>query len=208
MTLSQSCPDRLSIGRKSMTNLDCIFKSRDKFTNKGQSYGFSSSHVWMWELDHSESWAPKNWCCWTAVLEKNGHSLGLQGDPTIPTSKRSVLGVHWKDWCWSRNSNTLTTWCEKLSHSKRPWCWERLRAGGDGNDRRWNGWIASLTQWIWVWVDSGIWWWTGRPGVLRLMGSQRVGRDWTTELNWWNFLILKNYEKNKYNLFFITMLSP
>ena len=60
----------LLLGRKAMTNLDCIFKSRDKFTNKGQSYGFSSSHVWMWELDHSESWAPKNWCCWTVVLEK------------------------------------------------------------------------------------------------------------------------------------------
>ena len=98
--------------------------------------------------------------------------------------KRSVLGVHWKDWCWSWNSNTLATWCEELTHWERPWCWERLRAGGEGDDRGWDGWMASPTQWTWVWVDSGSWWWTGRPGVLQLMGSQRVGHDWGTELNW------------------------
>ena len=91
---------------------------------------------------------------------------------------------HWKDWCWSWNSNTLATWCEELTHLKRPWCWERLRAGGEGDDRGWDGWMASLTQWTWVWVDSGSWWWTGRPGVLWFMGSQRVGHDWATELNW------------------------
>ena len=95
-----------------------------------------------------------------------------------------VLGVNWKDWCWSWNSNTWATWCEELTHLKRPWCWERLRAGGEGDDRGWNGWMASLTQWTWVWVDSESWWWTGRPGVLRFMGSQRVGHDWATELNW------------------------
>ena len=63
-------------------------------------------------------------------------------------------------------------------------CWERLRAGGEGDDRGWDGWMASPTQWTWVWVDSGNWWWTGRPGVLRFMGLQRVGHDWVTELNW------------------------
>ena len=76
------------------------------------------------------------------------------------------------------------TWCEELTHLKRPWCWERSRAGGEGDDRRWDGWMTSLTQWTWVWVDSGSWWWTGRPGVLRSMGSQRVGHDWATEPNW------------------------
>ena len=101
----------------------------------------------------------------------------------------SVLGVHWKDWCWSWNSNTLATWCKKLTHWKRPWCWERLRAEGEGDDRGWDGWMASGTQWTWVWVDSGSWWWTGRPGVLRFMGSQRVGHDWETELNWIVFLL-------------------
>ena len=98
--------------------------------------------------------------------------------------KRSVLGVHWKDWCCSWNSNTLATWCEELTHLKRPWCWERLRGGGEGDNRGWDGWMASPTRWTWVWVDSGSWWWTGRPGVLQFMGSQRVGHDWATELNW------------------------
>ena len=85
------------------------------------------------------------------------------------------------NWCWSWNSNTLTTWC---GHLKRSQCWERLKAGGEGNDRGWDGWMASPTQWTWVWVNSRSWWWTGRPGVLRFMGLQRVGHDWVTELNW------------------------
>ena len=67
---------------------------------------------------------------------------------------------------------------------KRPWSWERLRAGGEGDDRRWDGWMASPTQWTWVWVDSGSWWWTGRPGELQFMGSQRVRHNWATELSW------------------------
>ena len=78
----------------------------------------------------------------------------------------------------------LATWCEELTHWKRPWCWERLSAGGEGDHRGWDGWMASPTQWAWVWVDSGSWWWTGRPGVLRFMELQRVGHDWPTELNW------------------------
>ena len=67
---------------------------------------------------------------------------------------------------------------------ERPWCWETLKAGGEGDDRGWDGWMASPAQWTWVWVDSGSWWWTGRPGVLRFMGLQRVRHDWVTELNW------------------------
>ena len=114
--------------------------------------------------------------------EDSWESLGLQGDPTSP-SWRSDLGVHRKDWCWSWNSNTLATWCKKLTHWKRPWCWERLRAGGEEDDRGWDGWMASLTQWTWVWVDSTSGWWTGRPGVLLFMGSQRVRHDWATELS-------------------------
>ena len=69
------------------------------------------------------------------------------------------------------------------THWKRLWCWEGLGAGGEGDDRGWDGWMASLTRWTWVWVSSGSWWWTGRPGVLRFMGLQRVGHDWATELN-------------------------
>ena len=73
---------------------------------------------------------------------------------------------------------------KEVTHLKRPWCWERLKAGGEGDDRGWDGWMASLTQWSWVWVNSRSWWWTARPGVLQSMGSQRVGHDWATELNW------------------------
>ena len=97
---------------------------------------------------------------------------------------KSVLNIHWKDWCWSWNSNTLVTWREELTHWKRSWCWERLKAGGEGDDRGWDGYMASPTQWAWVWVNSGNWWWTGRSGMLRFMGSQTVGYDWATELNW------------------------
>ena len=81
------------------------------------------------------------------------------------------------------------TWCEELSHLKRPWCWERLLAGGEGNNRWWDGCMASLTPWTWVYVTSGSWWWTGRPGVLQSMGLQRVRHDWGTELNWWFFCL-------------------
>ena len=99
------------------------------------------------------------------------------------SKRRSVLGAHWKDWCWSWNSNTLATWCKELTHWKRPWCWERLGAGGKGDDRGWDGWMASPTRWTWVWVNSGSWWWTGRPGVLWFIGLQRLGHDWAAELN-------------------------
>ena len=85
-----------------------------------------------------------------------------------------------RDWCWSWNSNTLAAWCEEMTHWKRPWS----KAGGEGGDRGWDGWMASLTRWTWVWVNSGSWWWTGRPGMRQSTGSQRVGHDWVTELNW------------------------
>ena len=97
---------------------------------------------------------------------------------------------NWKDWCWSWNSNTLATWCKELTHWKRPWCWERLRAGGEGDDRVWDGWMASPTQWTWVWVNSGSWSCTRRPDVLQSMGSQRIRRDWAAELNWKLFFVI------------------
>ena len=118
----------------------------------------------MWELDYKESWMPKNWCFWTVVLEKTlGESLGLQGDPTSQSKRKPVLNIHWKDWCWSWCFNSLATWCEELTYWKRPWCWERLKIGREGDDRGWDGWMASLTWWTWVWVGSGTWWWTGGP---------------------------------------------
>ena len=82
------------------------------------------------------------------------------------------------------NSNTLATWCEELTHWQRSWSWEILMAGGEVDDRGWDGWMASPSRWTWVWVGSGSWWWTGKPGVLHSMGLQRVGHDWATELDW------------------------
>ena len=120
------------------------------------------------------------------VGEDSWESLGLQGDPTSPFWRRSVLGVLWKEWCWSWNSNTFTTSWEELTY------WKILMlggigAGGEGDDRGWDGWMTSPTRWTWVWVNSGRWWWTGRPGVLQFMGLQRVGHDRATELNWFHF---------------------
>ena len=143
-----------------------------------QQIGFLREHrefmFLHWRIDAFELW-----CCrrllrvpWTA--RRSNQSILKEISP----------GCSLKDWCWSWNSGTLATWCEKLTQLKRPWCWERLGAGGEGDDRGWDGWTASLTQWTWVWVNSGSWWWTGRPGVLWFTGSQGVGDDWVTELNW------------------------
>ena len=99
-----------------------------------------------------------------------------------PVHPKGVLGVHWKDWHCSWNSNTLATWCEELTHWKSPWCWEGLGAGGEEDDRGLDGWVASLTRWTRVWVNSRSRWWTGSPGVLRFMG--RKESDMTEQLNW------------------------
>ena len=124
--------------------------------------------------------------------EDSWESLGLQGDPTNPSKRKSVLNIHWKDWCWSWNTNISAIWCKELTHWKRSWCWERMKAGGEVDDRGCNGWKASLTQWTWVWESSGSWWWTGKPGVLQSMGLQRVGHNWETELNWY-IILLSNH---------------
>ena len=100
-----------------------------------------------------------------------------------------MLNIHWKDWCWGWNSNSLATWYEELTDLKRPWCWERLKKGGKGDDRGWDGWMASPTQWTWVSVNSRSWWWTGRPGVLQSVGSKTVRLNWVTELNWCTILL-------------------
>ena len=109
------------------------------------------------------------------VGEDSWESLGLQGDPTSPGC--SLEGLMLK-----LNSNTLATWCKEMTHLKRPWCWERLNAGGEGYDKGWDGWMASPTPWTWVLASSGSWWWTGKLGVLQSMGSQRG--DMAERLNW------------------------
>ena len=160
-----------------------IKMQRIYLANKGpssQGYGFSSSHVWMWELGYKESWV-QNWCFWTVVLKKTLESPldCKEVQPVHPKGNQSW--GHWKDWCWSWNSNTWATWCEELTHLKRPWCWERLRAGGEGDDRGWDGWMASPTRWIWVWVNSGLVmdreiWHAAVHGVTK---SQKLLSDWT-----------------------------
>ena len=95
--------------------------------------------VGLWRKLSAEEWMLLN----CGVGEDSWESLGPHGDPTSPFWRRSALGFLWKDWCWSWNSHTLATWCEELTHLKRPWCWERLRAGGEGEDRRWDSWMAS-----------------------------------------------------------------
>ena len=176
------------IERKVMTNLDSILKSRDitlstKFhLVKAMVFPVVMYGCESWIIKKAERWridAFELWC-WRRLLSV----LWTARRSSQSILRRAVLGVHWKDWCWSWNSNTLATWCKELTHWKRPWCWERLRAGGEGDNRRWDGYMVSLTQWTWVWVNSGSWWWTGRPGVLWFMGLQRVRHDWATELNW------------------------
>ena len=151
-----------------------------------QSYGFSSSHVWMWELDYKETWAPRIWCFWTTVLEKILESPFdcKEIQPVNPKVNQSWIFTGSTYWSW--NCNTLATWCEELTHWKRPCCWEGLQVG-EGDNREWDGWMASLTQWTWVWESSRSCWWTGKPGMLQYMGSQRVRHDWATELNWTEF---------------------
>ena len=146
-----------------------------------QGYGFSCGHWWIWELDCEEGWAPKNWCFWTAVSEKTLES---------PLDCKEIQPIHSEgdqpgDF-FGRNdakasSSTLVTSREEVTHWKRLWFWEGLGAGGEGDDRGWDGWMASLTWWTWVWVNSGSWWWTGRPGVLWFMG--RKESDTTEQLN-------------------------
>ena len=172
-----------------------IKKQRHHFVNKSpysQSYDFSSSRVWMWELAYRESWAPKIWCFWTVVLEKTLESPldSTEIKPVYPEGNLSW--IFRKDWCWS--SNTLATWWEELTHLKRPWCWERLKIRREG-DGRWDGWMASLTQWTWVWANSQILWRTGKPGMLQSMGSQRVRCNLATE-QWTTMLIRKYLELN------------
>ena len=124
---------------------------------------------------------PWYWCFRTVVLEK------ILESPLDSTrrSNQSILKEnnpeYSLEWCWSWRCNILATWCKELTLWKRPWCWERLKAGGEGDDRGWDGWMASSTQWTWVWASSRSWRWTGKPGVLQSTGSQRV--DTPEQLN-------------------------
>ena len=165
-------------------------KQRHYFTNKGlssQGYGFSSIHVWMWELDYRESWAPKNWCFWTVVLEKTLESpLDCEEiQPVHPKENQSWIFIGRTD----AEAETPILWPSNVKNwliGKDPDAGKRLKAGGEGDNRGWDGWMTSLILWTWLWASSGSWWWTGKPGMLQSMGLQRVGHDWVTELKWLN----------------------
>ena len=134
-----------------------------------------ASFLWLWFQSVCPLMPSHNAYCltWVSLTLHMGYLL-----TTSPELGRGVtpLGCHSWPWMWGSFSRLLLA-------AQRPWCWERLRAG-EGDDRGWDSWTASLTQWTWVWVNSRSWWWTGRPGMLWFMGSQRVGHDWATELNW------------------------
>ena len=156
----------------------------------------------MWMLDYKQGWAPKNWRFWTVVLEKTLES---------PLDCKEIQPVHSEgDQPWDffgRNDAKAESPVLWPPHVKswligKDWCWEGLGAGGEGDDRGWDGWMALPTQWTWVWVNSGSWWWTGKPGVLRFMGLQRVGHDWVTELNW-NGILHTNFEGRGDSFFFL-----
>ena len=189
----------LLLGRKVMTNLDSILKTialtRWTFVGKVMSLFFNmlsrlvitffpvvmyGCESWTikkaehWRIDAFEVWYWRRLLRVLWIARRSNQSILKEISPGCSL-----------DWCWGWSSNTLATWCEELTHWKRPWCWEGLRAGGEEDNRGWDGWMASSTCWTWVWMDSGSWWWTGRPGVLQFMGSQGVGHDWA-ELNWTN----------------------
>ena len=170
-----------------MINLDSILKSRDitlptKFhlvkviVFPGVMYG--------WELDNKKSWAPKKWCFWTVLLVKILYRVPW----TARSSKQFILKEISPE--YSLEGLMLKLKLQYFGHLmwrtdsfEKTLMLERLKAGGEGDNRGWDGWMELPTQWTWVWVSSRSWWWTGKPGVLQSMGFQRVEHDWATELN-------------------------
>ena len=169
-----------------MTNLDSIFKSRDITL-------LTKVHIvkamvflvvtYRYELDNKESWALKNSCFWIVVLEKTIKSP-LDCKKIKPVIIKEINPEYSLEGLMLKlKLQYFDHQCEELTCWKRSWCWERVRAGGERDDRGWDGWMASLTQWTWVWESSERWWRTGEPGVLQSTGSQKVGHDLETELN-------------------------
>ena len=168
-----------------MTNPDSILKSRD-ITLPTKEHLIKAT-VFPVVMYGCESWSIKKaeyrridvfglWC-WRRLLSVTWTARRSN----LFILRRPVLGVHWKDWCWGWNSDTLATSCKELTHWKRPWCWDGLRAGGEGDDGEWNGWMASPTQWMWVWASFRRWWRAGKTGVLQSLRLQWVRHYWVAE---------------------------
>ena len=151
--------------QKSINSKLCFFQQSSMDVRVGLQRKLSTIELML--LNCGVGWRRLSRILWTA--RKANQSILKETSPNI----------HWKDWCWSWSSNTLATWCEELTHLRRPWFWERLKAGREGANGGWDGWMASPTQWTWVWASSWSWWWTGKPGVLQSTGSWTVGHNWT-----------------------------
>ena len=178
----------LLLRRKVMTNLESILKSGDitlptkVHLVKAMVFPVVIYGCESWIIKKAESWridAFELWC-WRRLLRVPW---------TARRSNQSILKEISLEYSLEGQMlklklQSFVTWCEELTHLKRPYCWERLKVGGEGDNRGSDGWMASWTQWMWVWVNSGSWWWTGRPGVLQFIGWQRFRHDWVAELNW------------------------
>ena len=191
----EAVTDFLFLGFKITVDGDCNNQSRIwlLLRRKGmiklvRRNGLSSSHVWMWELGHKEGWTLKNWCFQVVVLEKILESpwdckkikpVNLKGNQSwIPIGRADAeaeVPILWPP--------DVKSWLTK----ERPWSLEMFKAEGEEGDRGWGSWMTSPIQWTWIWGNFRWWWVTGKHGVLQSMGSQRVGHDWVTELNWWFF---------------------
>ena len=179
---------RLLLGRKVMTNLDSIFKSRD--ITLPTKVHLDKAMVFPVIMYGCESWTMKKaecrridafelWC-WRRLLRVPWNARG-----SIQSILKEIIPEYLLE------GLMLKVKLQYFGHLicrtdafENTWCWERLKVGGEGDNGRWDGWMASLTRYTWIWASSGSWWWTGKPGILQSMGSQRVGHDWATELNW------------------------
>ena len=179
----------LLLGRKVMTNLDSILKSRD--ITLPTKVHLVKAMVFSVVMYGCESWTIRKVEHWRIdtfgvciLMEKTLESL-LDCKEIQPVNPKGNLF-----WIFfgRTDAETPVLWSpddhKELTHWKRSWCWEGLKEGGEGDSRGWDDWMTSRTRWTWVWASSRSWWWTGKPGVLQSMGSQRVGHDWVTELNW------------------------
>ena len=187
----------LLLGRKAMTNLDSILKSRDiTLPTKVRlvktmvfpvvRYGCESWTVKKAEcqrIDAFELW------CWRRLLRVPW--TARRSHQSIP--KEISPGISLEGMTLKLKLQSFGHLMRRVDSLEKLWCWEGLGAGGEGDHRGWDGWMASPTQWTWVWVDSRSWWWTGRPGVLQFTGSQRVRPDWATELNCTELKVAKSY---------------